>query len=547
MRRGRKWYALLGLVGWLVVGFLGVRPASALYLDDAQTMIFTSTFYTQYRMRLNDSRGANTKASAGNMFQHRFFLDPTIRVTVTPWFDRVPGGSLIQEALSIHEARFLFNPRFEYDAVYDYGPAGYRNLRPYDLQNASRFQIFELYGETSHLGGRLNIRAGRQNLSWGETDIFRVIDQINPLDNGFGGFLLPLDERRRPLTMVRFSLGLAEFPDWNIYNLTLQAFIAPDNRNPLEGVGGQPWDVTPGALNTTIAPTFNASLDACADRAGCDFIGTQNPRPDRNLGDSRAGVRLLSTIGDTTVTLNWLTTYNAEDIGTTINLEETSNREDLVLKIKNNNNYQLVGATASAPVSQFYWVPILKNLTYSVFRAEIAGSFGRAFFKENENLAVGNRIPKRDVIQWAFGLDHTQWFRSLNPANTFFLSAQHFHRSIQGSVGGLRIPLSLTKHNGGNKNRFANLYRNAHYSTFIANTLYNASFFFGLAQVMPQFVVIYDWSGSWLIQPQLTFINDPWRFRIEYNYIEGRFDGPTGVGLTKDWDNIAFRIDYLLF
>ena len=126
MRRGKKWYALLGLVGWLVVGFLGIRPASALYLNDDQTMIFTATFYNQWRIRLNDARGANTSAAAGSTFQHRYFVDPQIRITVTPWFDRFPGGELIQEALSINEARFLFNPRFEYDGVYDYGPVGYR-------------------------------------------------------------------------------------------------------------------------------------------------------------------------------------------------------------------------------------------------------------------------------------------------------------------------------------------------------------------------------------------------------------------------------------
>lgn len=541
MHTRKKWYAVLGLVGWLVVGGFYLRPANALYLNDDQTIIFTATFYNQWRVRLNDARGANTSAATGSTFQHRYFVDPQIRVTMTPWLSLLPYGETVQESLGIDEARFLFNPRFEYDGVYDYGPAGYREHLSPLRQQGNRLQIFEAYGETSHFGGRFNFRAGRQNLSWGETDIFRVVDQINPLDNGFGGFLLPLDERRRPLTMFRFSLGLAELPEWDIYNVTLQAFIAPDNRNPIEAHGGQPWDVVGAPWDKNVAPTFNASLEAC----GCGLV-IQNPRPDRNFGDSRAGVRLLSTIGDTTVTLQWLTTYNAEDIGTIVNLQRTSNGEDLVLQVKNNNNYHLAGATASAPLSQFN-VPILRGLTYTVFRAEMAGSFGQAFFKENVNFTVGTRVPKRDVIRWALGIDHTQWLQFLNPANTFFFSAQHFHRSIQGSVSGLRIPLSLTHHNGGSRNRFANIFRNSHYSTFIATTLYNASYFFGLAQVQPQFVVIYDWAGSWLMQPQLTFINDPWRLRFEYNWIEGRFDGPTGVGLTKDWDNFAIRLDYLLF
>jgi hypothetical protein len=60
----------------------------------------------------------------------------------------------------------------------------------------------------------------------------------------------------------------------------------------------------------------------------------------------------------------------------------------------------------------------------------------------------------------------------------------------------------------------------------------------------------YDWEGAWLLQPSLTFIRDPWRFRIEYNWLEGRFItspvASVGIGTVRDKDNLAFRIDYLL-
>lgn len=43
-------------------------------------------------------------------------------------------------------------------------------------------------------------------------------------------------------------------------------------------------------------------------------------------------------------------------------------------------------------------------------------------------------------------------------------------------------------------------------------------------------------------------IRDPFRFRVEYNWLEGRFIQSTGsgIGLFRDKDNLAFRIDYLL-
>jgi hypothetical protein len=61
-------------------------------------------------------------------------------------------------------------------------------------------------------------------------------------------------------------------------------------------------------------------------------------------------------------------------------------------------------------------------------------------------------------------------------------------------------------------------------------------------------VFLYDWEGSWLTQPAITFIRDPFRFRVEYNWLEGRFvsNANTGIGTLKDKDNLAFRIDYLL-
>ena len=34
------------------------------------------------------------------------------------------------------------------------------------------------------------VRFGRQNLVWGETDVFRLLDNINPTDSSFGGFFI---------------------------------------------------------------------------------------------------------------------------------------------------------------------------------------------------------------------------------------------------------------------------------------------------------------------------------------------------------------------
>ena len=74
-------------------------------------------------------------------------------------------------------------------------------------------------------GDRLFLRFGKQNLAWGETDVFRLLDQINPLDNTFGGPFEDLDDRRIPLWMLRGSYNLGVLGP--IDSLTLEGFWVP--------------------------------------------------------------------------------------------------------------------------------------------------------------------------------------------------------------------------------------------------------------------------------------------------------------------------------
>src|SRR5262249_38808029 len=72
-----------------------------------------------------------------------------------------------------------------------------------------RERLFQAYVEGSV--GNLFVRFGRQILAWGETDGFRLLDNINPVDSSFGGFLISLDERRVPLDMLRAQYFLGDF------------------------------------------------------------------------------------------------------------------------------------------------------------------------------------------------------------------------------------------------------------------------------------------------------------------------------------------------
>lgn len=502
MHEGKRLYVLVGVVVWLAVSLFFTPLANAIYLDDERTIFLSGVFYNQLRLRTEKPRGRNTKVGDWTPLQHRYFVDPQLNVDTLPWIRNLPWGATLAEDLQIDEGRFFFNPRFEYDGVYDYGPDAFRDDLPPRLQKGNRLQLFEVYGTIGFFGGRFNLKVGRQNLSWGNTSIFRLIDRINPLDNGFGGTLIPLDERRRPLNMVRATLRLPDVPEWDIYNTTLEGFIAPDKRLPQGAPGPTPWGVIGPPAPT---PTLQASLR----EIGRPLSGTQLDRPDISLGDSRMGVRLLWTWRDATFTLAHMSTY--PDAAT--QALRLNSQGDPVIKLLF-PNMQVTGATVEFPIG------------YTLLRTEIAGFFDEPFFIENVNFRLGVPVPKRNVIRGVFGFDHNQRIAVLNPFQTFLFSGQFFVSGIQGSMKGIAA----------DRHSFTN--------TLAVSTNYGGVSFLPFEpQISPQMVFVYDWEGAWQVQPGVTFIRDPWRFTIEYSTVWGRF---TGVGRNKDKDNIAFRIDYLL-
>ncbi len=175
-------------------------------------------------------------------------------------------------------------------------------------KQVNQIALFEWYFNITK--GPLFIRIGRQNLSWGETDGFRLLDQINPLDNFFGGFLVPLDERRVPLNMLRAQWSFGTVGP--ISDLTLEGFVSPDRHtSAYYGLAPNYW--TPYTVTSPVmvarercgGPVFGqASPGPTSDQAGngqpCSF---RAQGPHSNLADSRGGGRIVGTIHDFTFSI----------------------------------------------------------------------------------------------------------------------------------------------------------------------------------------------------------------------------------------------------
>lgn len=560
MQKRIKWSLLFSMLGGLAMTLLNLRPAQAMYLDDAGKIFFTSRFYTQARFRTERRR--NHEEGSFTLMQHRFFADPQLQVDSKEYFERIPVFNQVTPHLDT--LRFFINPRFEYDGVYDYGPDTYRDKLHPRRQEGNRLSLFEVYGDTSLLNGSLNIRVGRQNLSWGETDGFRLLDQINPLDGGFGGFQIALDERRRPLTMMRVTYGLGlDVPAWNLYSTTLEVFVAPDKRLPDfaigngdgRGIPNHPWRaMRAGATANSVAPTFAAERERCGRDLGLpdgELCGltSQLDRPDLKISDVRWGARLMWTLSDISYSLAYQKTIHPFPI---LNLQTWnknnsddpygSGRTPLRLSLSY-PSVHVVGASASGPVSTFK-VPVLKDLTYTIFRTELAGFLNSPQYLESRNMSLGRTtVPKRDSINAVFALDHAHWLRKINSRNVFNFSVQQFYNTRLGSNGKLRSQFHVCDFRCRPQDKLGNPDNQQFLTTFVVNSTFSASYLKNIAQLVPIFVFYYDWEGSWLFQPTLQFIRDPWRFQLQYSNVGGV---PRGIGVLKDMDNMAIRIDYLL-
>ena len=60
----------------------------------------------------------------------------------------------------------------------------------------------------------------------------------------------------------------------------------------------------------------------------------------------------------------------------------------------------------------------------------------------------------------------------------------------------------------------------------------------------PRILLLYDLSGSWLIQPGIDWIFwHPFRLQLRYSYLDGRY---AGIGVFKTRDNLWLELQYLL-
>jgi hypothetical protein len=533
--------------------------------------------------------GTFPHSDGGHLRQNRFYIEAELNYDADRLLKEGVGPFSLLNSLpfKIKDLGYHFTFRGEYDGVYDWGPNEYSTAEAFykakqvsrptvvgqtvvDVDGnrkrlrqlaSNRERLFQAYNEFT--AGDMFVRLGRQLLVWGETDGFRLLDNINPTDSSFGGFLISLDERRVPLDMLRLQYRIGDIGP--LQEMFIEGYGAIDNKvgfAPGTPVGS-PWTL-PGVGNpSNTTKSFVIS-------------------PARTINNMRGGARLVFNALDATFSLAHYYTY-VDTPAVQVFTSGKNGQSSIAVPFKDGlpcanpaqgnvcgfpaHAYQSAPKVAVSGVTTTFAVPQI----YSVVRSELVYFKGEPAFTQgqldpfifNPGNTGGQRT--RNSIAAVIGLDINQWIRALNPNQTFFISTQFFYKYIMNGAG--NTPFLYDS-----KGRVAAVNPDREVLPIILNNLataqsiglrsepffirqplsqYLQTLFIGTSYrsgtINPGMTLFYDWGGAFLYQPTISFTRDPFRFIVNYSALSSHiYKGGSGVSLLKDRDNVEFRFEYVI-
>ncbi len=489
----------------LVVLSLTVGVSEAIYLDKKKTMDFSAKLQARVSLRTEDSSGFTfPEVETWDMVQQRNIAYLEFQHDLQDLINEAGVFKPLRWAgISV---KYRLVGRIMYEGVYDYGPQQFQDVRELNKDVIDDFkkeaELWEGYVDIDR--GALFVRFGLQNLAWGETDVFRLLDGINPLDNTYGGLFEDLDDRRIPIVILRTSYNFGRVGP--VSSTTLEAFWNPTGLDntiaplaPFGTVYATPIPVPAGPITPSIV------------------IG-----PEKDFNASRFGFRLQGVVaGHYSLSIAHYRSYR--DLPALRLVLDPGPVQEFVYEPQN-----VTGASLS------FWQPHIN----AVIRSEVAWFWDEPVFIPEENMPPlfgvmeSGTIPKKNVLRYVLGVDYSAWIRPLNRTKMFFFSAQYFGQWITEYDDRQRQPIPEPP----TGQEFADIKEYEQTITLVVNTTYRNG------TIVPSVVVAYDPRGVWLVKPQMDFLHEPFRFQIQYSMITGQF---TSYGFFRDRDQLSFILSVL--
>ena len=307
-------------------------------------------------------------------------------------------------------------------------------------------------------GRSWNFQLGKQQVVWGRTDLFRVLDVINPVDYSRNNIYDELQDIRIPMWIftAEYRMGATEtFDDTNVQFVWNFDKFRPNNL----GQGGTPnqilgagdffrgmknlWDNGGTVANFAAAGALFPNTGGVAVTFGPNQIGIRKAHmPEWSLANTQVGMKWEGVYKGTGFSLNALT-YRSQ-LPSLRNLSSKG--------VANVNAF--TGATAVHPylIAFDIYFPRVNLIGGSMdmqleeikssLRLETALTKGEEF----ANTAKPGLYSESKVWRYVIGLDRPTFIPFLNESRAFLLSAQLFgqhlldHEEYRGAWGKYGMP-----------------------------------------------------------------------------------------------------------
>jgi len=322
-----------------------------------------------------------------------------------------------------------------YDSVYDLQPGGhfytFTGARdgqfsdiPSDTRNALKYenQLREAYVDMDFADVPLSIRLGRQQIVWGETDNFRLLDRVNALDLkwhlqqeieiGHGW-----DQLRIPYWMMKWLYRVDQVGP--ISNAFLEGYWNPGDWYPNERgfLPYYPWSLP----LTNPVPFPSLEKGTVLFRQG-DY--SRNP-----ADNSQVGVRFSGFAGGVNFTAAYFYgRWGGDDGSNTAFIEADLDPVTANAALANNT----LPATYTVPYTHTLGgsANYFEEYTESVLKSEMVYVFGAPFNSGDIRSPILPQqlfgVVKKDMWQGMVGFDRPTWIRALNKNATILILGQFF-------------------------------------------------------------------------------------------------------------------------
>lgn len=440
--------------------------------------------------------------------------------------------------------------------------------------------VREVY--VSYSNSKFQIRFGRQQIGWGESDGLRLMDVINPLDVRRGPFYdtQGYSEVRIPKWLLKteyYPKRIGPFDDivlqfiWNPGDIQEQQQLQIPGYVDAHILGMNMWlgDESPYAGQNSVSMPNSGGVWAVQTPGSHTTPFELNfERRTDSIRNSEFGARLSFNIAGTFMTLNFWHGFNHEHLFDFGRLDYHPNGNPMQvgvdpitgdpimvpMAVYANFYYPRVTYAGLTANREIFWLSRLLNLsTNPVLRFEGLYSFDQELQSTQTPLLFPGGPPsdifiiyKSDQIRSMIGFDWPLRISFLNPHKNIFFSGQYFHVYTvemppgmdSGTLPGTTPSTSMLTLDG-SPYKTLTMGRNQSYCTLLMSTSYMQE------TIVPSVLYVQDLStGSRWIKSEVLFkIGDHWRPSLRYLYVDGDYQ-ESAFAVYKDRDEIALRIEY---